>query len=148
MTEPSDFTPYASGVPAQPQPPRLPTPGHLVGQAEGVSVRSESDPYVAARLVTVLGFRLRPAGRPPVEVELRGLSLSGAVRDGDWVEVLDQPGTNGIFSVPSVTNLTTGLPVSVKGTRRPGRVFAVVLVLFVLVVLIGIVGMLTAFLAY
>ena len=55
MTEPSDFTPYASGVPAPSQPPCPPTPGHLVGQAEGAAVRSESDPTAQTRLVTVLG---------------------------------------------------------------------------------------------
>ena len=120
MTEPTDFTPYEAGPPAPTAPPRPPAPGHLVGQAEGVSVRTESDPHVSARLVTVLGFRLRTPGRPPLEVELRGISLTGAVRDGDWVEVPDRRGTNGMFTVPSVTNLTTGLPVSVKGVRRVG----------------------------
>jgi hypothetical protein len=85
MTEPTDFTPYGAGPPVPTAPPRPPAPGHLVGQAEGVGVRTESDPHVSARLVTVLGFRLRTPGRPPLEVELRGLSLTGAVRDGDWV---------------------------------------------------------------
>jgi hypothetical protein len=141
MTEPTDFTPYAAGVPTPSAPPRPPAPGHLAGQAEGVAVRSESDPHVSARLVTVLGFRLRVPGRPPLEVELRGLSLTGAVRDGDWVEVADRPGPNGMFAVASVTNLTTGLPVSVRSPRHLGGAVAVVLALVLLLAMLGVVGL-------
>jgi hypothetical protein len=148
MTEPSDFTPYGPGVPAPSSPPRPPTPGHLVGQAEGVTVRSESDPHVQGRLVTVLGFRLQLPGHPPREVELRGLSLTGAVRDSDWVEVPNRPGPNGTFSVPSVTNLTTGLPVSVKSPRRVGGAVAVVLALVLLLVIIGFVVAILSLLLY
>ena len=148
MTQPSDFTPYGADVPVPTAPPRPPAPGHLVGQAEGVTVRTESDPYVSTRLITILGFRLRVPGRVPLEVELRGLSLSGAVRDGDWVEVADRPGPTGMFTVSAVTNLTTGLPVTVTGVRRVGRGFALAMAVFMLLVLIGFVGfVLTALLS-
>ena len=142
MSEPGDFPPYAAGVPAQSQPPRPPAPGHLVGQAEGVTVRSESDPYVQARLITILSFRLRlPGHPPPLEVELRGISLTGVVRDGDWVEVANQPSPTGMFSVSTATNLTTGVPVSVKGPKRvPGRIVALVVSLALLLFILAFVG--------
>ena len=79
MTEPTDFTPYGAGPPAPTAPPRRPAPGHLVGQAEGVSVRTESDPHVSARLVTVLGFRRADPGPAAARGRLRGLRLTGAV---------------------------------------------------------------------
>jgi hypothetical protein len=47
--------------------------------------------------------------------------------------------------VPSVTNLTTGLPVTVTVARRAGRGFAMALVVFLLLVLVGVI--LTAFLS-
>lgn len=137
MTEPNDFTPHPSGLPVPNQPPRLPAPGHLVGRAQGVQLRTESDPYVADRLITVLGFRLAVADRPqPIEVELRGPSLTGTVRDGDWVEVPEQAGRTGLYAVTTVANLTTGVPVTAKGPTRsvPLTIAMVVFLVIVLVV--------------
>ncbi len=152
MTEPSDFDPYPSGLPVPDRPPRLPAPGHLVGRAQGVQLRTESDPYVADRLITVLGFRLQVPDRPqPVEVELRGRSLTGAVRDGDWVEVPEKPAATGIYSVDTVANLSTGVPVTVAGpTASAGRtVFAVLFVIIFLVILgIVIAGFIGFFASY
>lgn len=137
MTEPNDFTPYPNR-PVPSRQPRLPAPGHLVGQAEGASVRSESHPYAQGRLTTVLTFRLRvPERSLPVEVELRGLSLTGAVRDGDWVEVVDRPGPDGIYAAPTVTNLTTGLPVTVDARSGPNRVLTALFLLVVFLMLAG-----------
>ena len=81
---------------------------------------------------TVLSFRLVevPGGRP-VEVELRGVSLSGSVRDGDWIEVPDRPDRSGRLEVAVADNLTTGSQVTARGSSKSPavRVYKVVFLL-------------------
>jgi hypothetical protein len=119
-----------------------------MGRAEGVTMRVESRGSTTSS-VTVLGFRLvDPQTSRPTEVELRGLSIAGTVRDGDWVEVAGEPARSGRLEPLRVTNVTTGSEVSAVGSSRSpaARVLAVVIILVFVVVLavilFNIVGML------
>lgn len=106
--------------------------GHLVGRADGVITRVEGYSSNTSS-TTVLSFRLDdPSGGRPVEVDLRGRTISGSVREGDWVEVADRRGRSGRVEVARLDNLTTGSQVSAAGSSRS----PVVLVLAVLVGLI------------
>jgi len=137
MSEPSGFPPYEPDRLPSEQPPRPASAGHRVGRAEGVSTRVEGRGSQYAS-VTVLGFRLvDPQTGRPAEVELRGRSISGTVREGDWVEVAGEPARSGRLEPSRVTNLTTGSEVGAAGdTRGPlAKTLAVLIVLFFLVVL-------------
>ena len=69
--------------------------------------------------VTVLAFRLMEPGTPqPLDVQLRGRSLTGTVREGDWVEVAGPPDATGRWDVQRLQNLTTASTVIVMGGRR------------------------------
>lgn len=69
----------------------------------------------------MLSFRLLdPAADRPLDVEVRGLTLSGNVRDGDWVEVADRV-QDGRVQVSSLTNLTTGAEVAAPLPLLRGR---------------------------
>lgn len=48
-------------------------------------------------------------------MQLRGRSLAGTVRDGDWVEVAGPPNALGRWDVATVQNLTTPSTVLVMG---------------------------------
>ena len=90
---------------------------------------------------TVLAFRLvDPASGELSEVELRGSSIAGTVRDGDWVEVTGEPAHSGRLELVRVHNLTTRSDVVATGGRRSaaGRLVAVLFVLFFLLVLVGV----------
>jgi hypothetical protein len=120
-----------------------------MGRAEGVTVRVESRGSTTSS-ETVLAFRLvDPQTSRPTEVELRGLSIAGTVRDGDWVEVAGEPARSGRLEPRRVTNVTTGSEVSAVGSSRSpaARVLAVVILLVFVVVLavilFNVVGMLT-----
>lgn len=128
-------------------PPRPPSPGSRVGRASGVEVRQESQPNASSTAygLTVLAFRLQEPGNPqPLDVQLRGRSLSGTVRDGDWVEVAGTPNAMGRWDVAKVQNLTTGSTVVVMG-GRPSKAGTVVVLVFVgvivLVVLLVVIGL-------
>ena len=138
MTEPSDFTPYAQGRAAVQvvglrsvgdERRRWPA-GGIPRSVDG----SGGSPSLRGRMVAKRG--LAPGRRRSEE-----LSLTGVVRDGDWVEVANRQAETGMFSVPAVTNLTTGLPVTVKGPRQLGLVLSLVMALVLLLVLIGFVGL-------
>ena len=125
-------------LPAQELPPRPPAPGGRVGRAYGVQVRQESQysSNNANLSLTVLEFRLAEPGNPqPLDVLMRGRSLSGTVRDGDWVEVAGTPDATNRWNVAKVANLTTGSTVVVLG-GRPNRAVQVVLLVFLGVVLL------------
>jgi hypothetical protein len=120
-----------------------------MGRAEGVTVRVESRGSTTSS-ETVLAFRLvDPQTSRPTEVELRGVSIAGTVRDGDWVEVAGEPARSGRLEPLRVTNVTTGSEVSAVGSSRSpaARVLAVVILLVFVVVLavilFNVVGMLT-----
>jgi membrane-associated protease RseP (regulator of RpoE activity) len=145
MNEPSDFPPHQPSLPSN-QPPRLPAPGHLIGVAEATTLRAESDPYVENRLITVLSFRLQVPGQPqPVEVDMRGISLTGTVRDGDWIEVPSQRDKAGVLAVSSANNLTTGLAVRIMGRGRPSGPRTVAAAVFLVVALVMLVMIVLAF---
>ena len=130
------------------KPPREALPGARIGRAEGATTRVEgrgSD----ARSETVLAFRMvDPASGTPTEVELRGSSIAGTVRDGDWVEVMGDPGRSGRLEPRRVHNLTTRSDVVTDGSSRGpvARVVAVLVVLFFVLVLAGILVSLFQFL--
>ena len=94
--------------------------------------------------VTVLTFRIEdPDGGQPAEVELRGPTLAGSVRDGDWLDLVDQRVKSGRYELDRVINLTTGSEVSVAGIvpKSVSRIFLTVFILvFVTVLIIIIVG--------
>lgn len=138
MSEPDGFTPDEArgNLPAS-GPPRAASPGHRLGRVAGVTSRIEGR-GANMPTETVLGFRLvDPHTSVPVEVELRGRSIAGTVREGDWVEVAGEPARSGRLEPLRVANLTTGSEVSAVGTSRSpvGRVLAVLFVLLFLVVL-------------
>ena len=138
MSEPPGYPPYEPGsdLPVS-RPPRPASPGHRLGRADGVSTRVEGRGSEAASQ-TVLAFRLvDPQTAMPSEVEIRGRTIAGTVRDGDWVEVAGEPGPSGRLEPLRVTNLSTRSEVSSVGSSRSpvARVLAVLFVLFFLTVL-------------
>ncbi|SEP82424.1 hypothetical protein [Microlunatus flavus] len=137
-------------LPLTEQPPRMPAPGARVGRAYGVQVRQESQ-YASNNAhvsLTVLEFRLAEPGNPqPLDVLMRGRSLSGTVRDGDWVEVAGPPDATNRWNLQKLQNLTTGSTVVVTGGRT-SKVAAVIgltiLGAMLLVFVVVLVGVLTA----
>jgi hypothetical protein len=125
-------------VPHGEQPPRPPAPGTRLGRANGVELRQETQ-YTgnnATYGMTVLAFRLVEPGSPqPLDVQLRGRTLSGTVREGDWVEVAGPPDATGRWDLTKVANLTTGATVVVVGGRR-SKAATVVLVVFLSIILV------------
>lgn len=125
MTEPSDFLPYEPPKPSDPAervpaevPPRAALAGQLLGRAEGVQLRTESRGN-GSRDITVLAFRRHPAGTTtPYEVELRGTSLTGTVRDGDWVEVPAPSAPGNLLAPTRIMNLTSRTTVETVGDPR------------------------------
>ena len=147
VSEPDSVLPSLppSNVPAG-EPARPSVPGARVGRAAGVHTRVEARGERSSR--TVLAFRLvDPATGLPTEVELRGPSISGTVREGDWVEVAGTPGRSGRLEPGRVVNLTTRSEVSVAGVVRGplAKALAVLLVLFFVGVLLALVFGLVAF---
>lgn len=77
----------------------------------------------------------------PLEVELRGSSLAGTVRDGDWVEVAGEVGRSGRLEVAKVTNVTTGSEVTAIGSSSTAgaKAFKIIfLIIFVAIALAAI----------
>lgn len=133
------YEPSGYPVPVGGLPPRPPSPGSRVGRVSGAEVRQESQPSSnnIALTLTVLSFRLDEPGNPqPLDVQLRGRSLSGTVRDGDWVEVAGPPNLANRWDVVKVANLTTGSTVFVMGGRRSRAATVVMLVVVSLAVLL------------
>jgi hypothetical protein len=122
VSEPTGFPPYEPGSDlAATRSPREAAPGHRLGRAAGVQTRVESQGDFSSE--TILTVRLVEPGSPrPLEVELRGRTLAGTVRDGDWVEVTGEPGRSGRLEVPAVTNVTTGAEVQAVGSSRTALV--------------------------
>lgn len=146
---PDDRRPEPTGqplLPASELPPRPPAPGGRVGRAYGVGLRQESrsNSNNVNLSVTVLEFRLAEPGNPqPLDVLMRGRSLSGTVRDGDWIELAGPPDATNRWNVAKVQNLTTGSTVVAIG-GRPNKVVTVVvlalmaaMVLFFVLLVVG-----------
>lgn len=140
-----------SNLPASELPPRPPSPGARVGRAYGAQVRQESQ-YSSNNTnlsLTVLEFRLAEPGNPqPLDVLMRGRSLSGTVRDGDWVELVGPPDVTNRWNVDKVQNLTTGSTVVVMGGRRSKAATVVMLVFLAIVLLVFVaimIGVLASF---
>lgn len=140
------FEPGGYVVPTGDLPPRPPSPGARLGRANGVEVRRESQ-HASSNAVselTVLAFRLLEPGNPqPLDVLMRGRSLSGTVRDGDWVEVAGPANDAGRWNVAKVQNLTTGSTVLVmggRGSKATTVVVLVVLAILTLLILLFVVG--------
>ncbi|SDR69335.1 hypothetical protein SAMN04488543_0068 [Friedmanniella luteola] len=130
------------------KPPRPAVPGARVGRVEGATTRVEGH-GANVRSESVLGFRLvDPQSGVPTEVELRGTSIAGTVRDGDWVEVAGEPGRSGRLEPSRVHNLTTRADVVVAGSDRSpmARMVALlIIVVFVIVAAVIIVGVVQVF---
>lgn len=98
---------------------------------------------------TVLSFRLLgPDGQRPRDVQLRGRSISGTVRDGDWIEVSARE-RSGRLEVEALRNLTTRAEVTTSGSstsvgaRVAKGLFLVVFVavlLFIAWIMLGVFG--------
>lgn len=153
MTE--DYTPYepnradgliSTGGGGPLEAPRAAAPGHLVGRVEAADLRTERfSTGESSSTRSILSFRLRtPDGRLSA-VELRGSTLIGTVRDGDWVEVPDRRERGGQLAPDRLANLTTGSQVSVGGRLSKGLriVFITIFALILLGALI-IFGMVAA----
>ena len=133
------YEPNGYPVPVGDLPPRPPSPGARIGRASGVEVRQEAQRVSenAAFTITVLAFRLLEPGNPqPLDVQLRGRTLTGTVREGDWVEVAGPPDALGRYDVAKVTNLTTGATVLVMGGRRSKAAATVMVVLVCVIALV------------
>ena len=133
------YEPTGYPVPTGGLPPRPPGPGARIGRASGVELRQEAQRVSenAAFTLTVLAFRLFEPGNPqPLDVQLRGRSLAGTVREGDWIEVTGPPDAAGRWDVASVANLTTGATVLVAGGRRSRAATVVVAVLVCVIALV------------
>ena len=132
----SDFEPYPVERPAA-EPPRVARPGHLIGRATSVQTRQEQRGEHQTR--TVLSIRLE-AGSParPVDLELRGATISGSVHVGDWVEFSTTGDQKGSYAVRELANLTTGARVEADAALRTpqARVARVVFLLFFLAALV------------
>ena len=147
---PSDrgYEPGGYPMPVGGYPPRPPAPGTRTGRASGVEVRQEAQ-YAGNNTMyglTVLAFRLMEPGNPqPLDVQLRGRSLSGTVRDGDWVEVAGPPDATGRWDVVKVQNLTTRSTVIMMGGRRSKAALVALwvslglILLFTLLIVVGVV---------
>ena len=138
MSEPSDFAPCAT----------RPVPlGRRRGQAVGVELRRESA-YAntnAHTELTVLAFRLMTSpDAAPLDVVLRGRSLLGTVRDGDWIELDAEPDRFGRYDLTRIDNLTTSSVVVATGrpARGPARAAVAVIALVVIVCLLVLMGVL------
>ena len=142
---PDDRAPEPHGwpVPSGDLPPRPPAPGARIGRASGVELRQELRPggNSTAYSATVLAFRLLEPGNPqPLDVELRGRSLNGTVRDGDWVEVAGPPDALGRWSKAKLLNLTTGSTVIMMGGRSKAATVVALVVVGVLMLIILLIG--------
>lgn len=139
MSDPGEFPAYepGPGLPAT-RPPRPAATGCRLGRADGVTTRVESHGSTTSS-ETILAFRLvEPGSARPLEVELRGRSLAGTVRDGDWVEAAGEPGRSGRLEVARVTNVTTGAEVTALGssTTAGAKAFKIIfLIIFVAIVI-------------
>jgi hypothetical protein len=140
--------------PAPAQPPGPPSggpsyggPGRILGEARGVQARSEQDPLVSQRQLTVVSFRVErydEAGNrlAPVAVQMRGQTFEGAVSEGDWVEVTGGKVRDGTVQVDRVRNLTTNVVVRAKGADHSPIYWIVVGVMVLIVAGVALVAIL------
>lgn len=115
--------------------------GDLVGEVRGLRDRSEPGP--GDESWTVLSFRLErydDAGNrlTPVPVELRGTRFTGALSEGDWVEVDSRGRHEECVRVRAVFDATTGTVIAGLGPGF-GRTLGTVFGWLVLSVLLGVV---------
>ena len=127
----SDFEPYP--IERRPEPPRPALPGHLVGLAKSVQIRQENLGEHSSE--TVLSIRLDVgSGSRPVEVELRGTTVSGSVHEGDWIEISTAQVKAGRYTVREIANLSTGAQVEADAATRTPQA-KIIRLLFLLVFL-------------
>ena len=134
----SDFEPYP--VERRPEPPRPASPGHLVGQAKSVQIRQES--YGEHSSQTILSIRVETAPKAgPVDVELRGTSISGSVHEGDWIEFPTADLKAGRYAVRQLANLSSGAQVEADAAlKTPQARLARVIFLLVFLVALAFIG--------
>lgn len=89
--------------------------------------------------MTVLDFRIErhdASGNrlAPVPVQMRGLSFSGAVNNGDEIRVRKSRWRDGTLRVTDLDNLTTGAKVQAKENNWAFGCFFVAVLLVVLVI--------------
>lgn len=142
MTEPYQPYPREPSIPVpagQPLPPSL--PGHVTGVASGVQARVEGSTQ-DRRGMTVLNFRVHPGDRDqPIEVELRGYTLVGTVRDGDVVAIPGPVAASGRLEPARLQNLTTGTAVTTTGPARAGRTCGIVIVSVLVAIILLVIGL-------
>jgi hypothetical protein len=88
-----------------------------VGVARDVKFRSEPN---SEQVCTFRVERQDAQGSPlpPVPVEMRGLSFSGSLSNGDWVQLPKLPRGGRTLEPRAVVNLTNGARLERKGSRR------------------------------
>jgi hypothetical protein len=92
--------------------------------------------------MTVLNFRVHPADHDQaIEVELRGYTLVGTVRDGDVVAIPGPIAASGRLEARQVQNLTTGTAVTTTGPARAGRACGIVVVSVLVAIILLVVGL-------
>lgn len=128
----SDFEPYP--IERRPsEPPRPAAPGHLVGQAKSVQIRQEILGEDLSQTVLSIRVDTGPQARP-VDVELRGTTVSGSVREGDWIEFPIARVESGRYSVRQIANLSTSAQVEADAAVRTPQA-RIVRLIFLLVLL-------------
>jgi hypothetical protein len=148
--------PASPGVPASggaPGTAALPASDrtYLRGRVAAMRQRNE---LMGSQYGSVWNFRVEESldaqGRPqpPVAIEMRGLSISGSVADGDWIEIEghDKPGK--LRRVRRLRNISMNAPVVAEGggasasgkaiVRAGGVIVRAVLTVVVIVIATGI----------
>ncbi len=120
-----------------------------IGMAYAVQLRTDTEPRSSTSrkvpaLQTVLSFRLRRVGPdgqllPPVAVEMRGATVTGAIAEGDLVQLARAAPHGGALKLAAVTNLTTGTRVY-TGPPRGVTVLKVVLAVLLSLVAAGLIA--------
>lgn len=135
---------------------REPSPAELatttdprLGIAYAVNVRSEGGGENSVAQV-VMSYRLHRRGPdgavlPTLQVEMRGRHLQGMIAEGDLVQAPGPLPPAGVIQLETVTNLTTGAPVTLAKPRTSP--IALVMVLVLLAILVVFVVVIVAFVA-
>ena len=110
-----------------------------LGIAYAVNVRNEGGGENSVAQV-ILSYRLHRRGpdgspMPTLQVEMRGRRLQGMVAEGDLIQAPGPLPPTGVIQLETVTNLTTGAPVSLPKPRTSGCVVVSLVVVLALTAL-------------
>lgn len=95
---------------------------HLRGQIAAMRQRNElmGDSYGSVWTFRVNSFDAAGAPQPPVAVELRGLTITGSIADGDWVEIEGHGRPGELREIRRLRNISLNAPVVAEGGTLPG----------------------------